>query len=360
MSSGARDVLQRIVDVQAVLHGAGTVSRDALSAIARQAESRSGIQRSVETGCGATTLLLSHLSQHHTVFALDVGGSVANVRRSPLLREGVVSFVEGPSQKTLPLHSFPEKLQLAVIDGPHAYPFPDLEYYYLYPHLDTGSLLVLDDIHVRSIHNLFEFLREDEMFRLEEVVRNTAFFTRTDAPTFDPHGDGWADQRYNARTLFRYDWRSRLKSAMPQKLFRGAAAYRSAKRACAVRILSPRRGEKVSEAGVVHGEAMLGAGEFVWVLARRKGVDGWWPQGDGAAAVADGSWSVQAVYGGPQDSECAFELAAVIVTEIVHERWVRWVEDVKRTGAYPPVQLPTAPHVLAETFQTVHKGASGG
>ena len=35
------------------------------------------------------------------------------------------------------------------------------------------------------------------MFRLLEVVGTTAFFERTSAPPFDPHGDGWWLQNFN-------------------------------------------------------------------------------------------------------------------------------------------------------------------
>ncbi|HLH01103.1 MAG TPA: class I SAM-dependent methyltransferase [Bryobacteraceae bacterium] len=357
------EVLKDILEVQAILHGAGTVSREALSAIARHTSIRSRIRRSVETGCGATTLLLSHLSEHHTAFALDIGGSIVNVRRSPLLREGVVSFVEGPSQRTLPQHHFDEKLQLAVIDGPHAYPFPDLEYYCLYPHLETGALLVLDDIHIRSINNLFKFLCSDEMFRLDEVVKTTAFFTRTEAPTFDPIGDGWRQQRYNARTLLRYDWRSTLGGILPRRVLRRLAAYRHAKEQgrpkSIVQIISPRHGEHVGHAGVVRGRAALDTGVYLWVLAHRKDVSGWWPQGGGPVGVTDDSWSVQVNYGGPQDAGCQFEVAALAVKQVVHERWMEWIQNVKNTGLFPPVPLPTAPHVIAESFVTIYKNADG-
>jgi hypothetical protein len=222
-------VLQQVLELRVMLHGAGSLSAHALSAIARHASTRR-IQHSAETGCGATTLLLSHMSENHTVFALDIGDSLSSVRRSALLRPEVVTFIEGPSQRTLPKHHFSEKLQLALIDGPHAYPFPDLEYYFLYPHLDRGALLILDDIQIRSIHNLFDFLRSDGMFRLDEVVRSTAFFTRTDASTFDPMGDGWPQQAYNARTLTRYDWRWKVKSALPRSLARRLEAFRRGRR----------------------------------------------------------------------------------------------------------------------------------
>src|SRR4029078_1508493 len=125
----------------------------------------------------------SHLSSSHHVFAVDDGSSISQVRQSPLFRSENVTFIEGPTQITLPQHRFTEKLQLVLIDGPHGYPFPDLEYYFLYPHLETGALLILDDIHIPTIPNLFQFLRRDAMFELDEVVQTTAFLTRTSAPT---------------------------------------------------------------------------------------------------------------------------------------------------------------------------------
>lgn len=208
------EIVRRISEVSPGLHGAGTISARALKAIARNARMRR-IHHSVETGSGGSTLLFSHLSDHHTVFALDSGNSITNVRQSQLLRPDVVTFVEGPTQVTLPRYPFVEKLQLVLIDGPHAYPFPDLEYYFLYPHLATGALLIIDDIHIRTVHNLFEFLRRDAMFRLDEVFRTTAFFTRTEAPTFDPFGDGWWLQNWNAKPLFRYLWKRKLWNLLP-------------------------------------------------------------------------------------------------------------------------------------------------
>jgi len=355
------EIREQILEVQPILHGAGTVSADALRAIAKHAGSRN-IRHSVETGCGATTLLLSHLSEEHTVFALDIGGSVASVRRSPLLRKGVVSFIDGPSQRTLPQKYFAKKLQLALIDGPHAYPFPDLEYYFLYPHLDVGALLILDDIQIRSVHNLFEVLRRDRMFRLDEVVRTTAFFTRTDAPTFDPLGDGWRQQRYNERTLLRYDWRSRLASVLPRSVLRSLDGHRhrpsQSRRECSVEILSPRPAQRVAEIGIVEGRATFSPGAYLWVLAHRKDVEGWWPQGGGPVSVANDSWTVQVNYGGPEDAGLPFEIAAVLVTRAVHEHWLEWVQAVKETGEFPPVRLPMPAAVLAEAYRTVQKELS--
>jgi hypothetical protein len=352
------ELLEKILEVRATLHAAGAISADALAAIARHANART-VRNSVETGCGATTLLLSHLSQNHTAFALDVGSSVANVRRSPLLQPGVVSFIEGPSQHTLPRHRFPENLQLALIDGPHAYPFPDLEYYFLYPHLDAGALLIVDDIQIRSIHNLFDFLRRDAMFRLDDVVRTTAFFTRTGVPTFDPTGDGWSRQRYNEHALLRYEWKSKLASVLPASIGRRLDGLRYRLRhggsGCSVEITSPAAGRRVAEAGIVEGAVVLSGDAHLWVLVHRKDVAGWWPQGDGAVPVSQSPWSAPVKYGGIEDAGYDFEIAAVVVRRPVHERWLEWVQSVRETGSYPPVQLPGAGALLAEARRIVTK-----
>jgi hypothetical protein len=355
------DILRAILEVAPGLHGAGALSAGALEAIARHARGRE-IRHSAETGAGASTLLFSHLSRRHTVFALDGGsGSVANVRRSALLRPDAVTFVEGPTQVTLPGHRFEEKLQLVLIDGPHAYPFPDLEYYYLYPHLAPGALLILDDIHIRTVHNLFRFLREDAMFRRDEVVGTTAFFTRTEAPAFDALGDGWIRQNYNARPLLRYAWKQRVGSLAPEparrawlRLKRGMAARAGA---ASVTILAPHSGEVVGAAGTVEGTATAPADGHLWVLVHRRDVDGWWPQGGGPALLDGGKWSAPVKYGDPGDAGSEFEIAALIVGRPTHDLWLDWVARIQETGEFPPVHLPPAGFVLGEAYRTVRRAS---
>src|SRR5690348_14413340 len=113
MEDSLPKLLRDVIVAQQTLHAAGTLSAAALAALVRHASART-IFNSAETGCGATTVLLSHLSRNHTVFSLNVGGSVANVRRSPLLRGETVTFVEGPSQSTLAAHQFSGTLQLVL------------------------------------------------------------------------------------------------------------------------------------------------------------------------------------------------------------------------------------------------------
>jgi methyltransferase family protein len=180
-------------------HAFGCCGSAPLRAIAILGRARR-IIHSAETGVGKSTLLLSHVSQHHTVFALDDTGwanSLAQARASSLLKREAVDFVIGPTQETLPRHKFVDRLQLVLIDGPHGYPFPELEYYFFYPHLDEDALLIIDDIHIPTIFRLFSFLREEGMFDFLGVASTTAFFRRNSAPLFNPVGDGWRWQNYN-------------------------------------------------------------------------------------------------------------------------------------------------------------------
>ncbi len=68
----------------------------------------------------------------------------------------------------------------------------------MYPQLREGAWLIIDDIHIPTVCRFFEFLKEEEMFMLVQVVRTTAIFRRTAAPVFSPVSDGWWLQRYNA------------------------------------------------------------------------------------------------------------------------------------------------------------------
>ncbi len=210
-------LLAGIVRAAPTLHTAGPLaSPRVLKALVRLLGAQP-VHHSLETGSGVTTLLFSHLSDDHVVFALDGGsGSIQNVKTSPFFNAASTSFVEGPTQKTLPLYRARHRLQAALLDGPHAFPFPFLEYYYVYPLLEERALLVIDDIHIRSVHDLYMFLRGDDMFDLLEVIERTAFFRRTCAPIFDPLSDGWWLQGYNRRLLMRFTWYERLRESTPE------------------------------------------------------------------------------------------------------------------------------------------------
>jgi hypothetical protein len=100
---------------------------------------------------------------------------------------------------TVPRHSFTRPLDFVLIDGPHGFPFAQLEYFFFYQHIRKDGILVVDDIHIPTIRQMYDVLRDDRMWLHIEDVLTTAFFRRTAAPLFDPYGDGWERQQFNQR-----------------------------------------------------------------------------------------------------------------------------------------------------------------
>jgi hypothetical protein len=147
---------------------------------------------------------------------MDQAGSLAQVRASPLLRGASVQLIEGPTQLTLRAYAPEAPLDAVLLDGPHGYPFPELEYYAVYPHLRTGALLIIDDLVIPTVKHMYSILRVDDMFDEIVVVGNTGFLRRTAAPTFDPLGDGHWLQGYNRRLPIR----ARLRGNLPPALKR--------------------------------------------------------------------------------------------------------------------------------------------
>ena len=200
-------------------HASGPLDESVLQRIAQFCKGYGTIAHSVETGAGKSTLFFSQISMHHTVFAIDIGKSLTKVKQSDLLRDGGVEFVEGPTQTTVPAYPFNNKFDIVLIDGPHGYPFPDLEYYYFYPHISTGGLLIVDDINIPSIKRMVQIIKSDDMFHCLDVVGKTMFFERTESRLFDPLADGWWEQGYNKPYLYRTKRLERIKQKMPVSVF---------------------------------------------------------------------------------------------------------------------------------------------
>lgn len=179
-------------------HDSGNLGPQVLERIKFHAE-RVGTRSSAETGCGFSTILLSNIAERHTCFTIAAGNSLALVQDAQHLNRENVNFIVGPSQLTLPRFSFQDPLDFVLIDGTHGFPFAHLDYYFLHPQIRRGGMLLIDDIHIPTCGQLYEVLKEDKMWRHVEDVVFTAFFERTDAPLFDPHGDNWFMQGFNKK-----------------------------------------------------------------------------------------------------------------------------------------------------------------
>lgn len=187
-------------------HGGGAFPSERLQRLEELLPSR--LARTAETGCGKSTILFSNLSSSHHVFALDDTGeedsSVMFYRLNPNTIIANIHEVFGPTQATLFNHQHDDSYDCVLIDGPHGWPFPELEYMLFYPNIRAGGYLILDDVNIPTIGRMADIIAEDAMWHLVEIVGNgTALFQRTETPIFDPHGDGWWLQNYNRRRVSR-------------------------------------------------------------------------------------------------------------------------------------------------------------
>jgi hypothetical protein len=202
----------------ALVERAGSFHRwDAMAPAALEGILRRGpFGLSAETGCGGSTIILSHASERHVAFAIEGGSrTITGLRGHGDLRAENVTFVEGETRETLPGYRFENPLDLVLLDGPHAYPLPQFEFACLFPHIRRGGWLVLDDIQIPSVYELFRFLKSESAVVLEEVAVRTAFFRRLEAVESGP--DGWELQGMNRRTVLRYSWRDRLRRALGRR-----------------------------------------------------------------------------------------------------------------------------------------------
>ena len=127
--------------------------------------------RTAETGCGASTILFAHHSNEHHVYAFDdtaIPNSSVNYAKSfTAFKDDTVKWHFGPTQHTLIKSPPSGKFDVVLIDGPHCYPWPEFEYSFFYHLLNEDGFMIIDDIHIPTIRNMFSVLCEDDKFYLD-------------------------------------------------------------------------------------------------------------------------------------------------------------------------------------------------
>lgn len=161
------------------------------------AELRPG-QVTIETGCGASTVVFAAAGTIHTA----ISPSPEEHRRVRVYCEehGIehshVQFVEGPSDAVLPGMDGIE-FDCALIDGAHSFPYPIVDWHFLRTRLRTGATLVVDDVPVPAVGVLFRHLARDPAWKLRGIVDNrTALFRKV---RDEPPEDAWSSQPFNLR-----------------------------------------------------------------------------------------------------------------------------------------------------------------
>ena len=160
--------------------------------------------RTLETGTGASTIVFAASGASHTAIspARDEHERIARYCAERGISLGAVRFVAEPSHVALVRSWTAEPLDVVLLDGAHAFPYPILDWFWTAPHLRVGGQLLVDDAHLASVNVLVRFLRRDPAWRLEGALGyRTVRFTRVreSAGEFD-----WLGSAFDRRARFDY------------------------------------------------------------------------------------------------------------------------------------------------------------
>jgi len=148
---------------------------------------------SLETGAGLSTMLLAAAAGVH--HCITPSSAEVEVLRTAIadrgLTAGRVTFHVDRSDRALP--RLDADLDLVLIDGGHAYPTPQIDWYYAGGRLRPGGLLYVDDLQLPAVEQLAAFLQRDPRWRL---LRRTAKWGVWRRESEGELAEEWTDQRF--------------------------------------------------------------------------------------------------------------------------------------------------------------------
>jgi predicted O-methyltransferase YrrM len=193
------DVVQRLLTDRPSFHLGGEARWDALpqtlEMIRRSA--RHG-DSTIEVGAGASTVVFAASGACHTAISPNPAEHqrVRDYCRRIGVDESRISFVTGLSEDVLPsLLGRDRTLEVAFIDGAHSFPFPMIDWYYISRSLKVGGRLLLDDIPIPAVAQIFRHMRLEHNWRLDGVFDDRAAAFTLLAP---PGPEVWAQQAFNS------------------------------------------------------------------------------------------------------------------------------------------------------------------
>ena len=125
----------------------------------------------LETGAGASTIVFAAGGAEHeavTPSQDEADRILAECERREISTENL-TFRIGSSADVLRDWE-PRELDLVLVDGAHAFPYPTLDWWYLAPHLRNGGLMLLDDAYMPPVAAVVDHVRHSTAWRLEQPV----------------------------------------------------------------------------------------------------------------------------------------------------------------------------------------------
>jgi predicted O-methyltransferase YrrM len=177
----------------------------------------------LETGAGASTIVFAARGAHHE--AVTPSAEEAERILHECDRRGIstvnLTFRIGSSADVLRDWD-PRPLDLALVDGAHAFPYPTLDWWFLAPHVKLGGLMLLDDAYMPPVAAVVEHCRSSAAWRMEEPI---SFRTAAIRKLADETIDGeWKGRRMSFAYL---PPRRRAVAAVRQRVFSTKAGLKA-------------------------------------------------------------------------------------------------------------------------------------
>ena len=127
--------------------------------------------KTLETGSGISTLAFALRQAEHIAITPNANEveSIRTYAAANQISLDRVEFVIEPSDRYLP-RCEAEDLDLVLIDGKHAFPWPIIDWFFTAGKRKQNGLVVLDDLQMSSVSMLGDFLREDPRWQLERTL----------------------------------------------------------------------------------------------------------------------------------------------------------------------------------------------
>jgi hypothetical protein len=166
--------------------------------------------KTLETGSGISTLAFALRQTRHIAITPNANEveSIRNYAAANQISLDRVEFVIEPSDRYLP-RCEAEDLDLVLIDGKHAFPWPIIDWFFTAEKLKQNGIVVLDDLQMSSVSMLGDFLREDPRWQLERSFGRRTLVLKKISPSV--HDVAWHMQPYITR---RYGRKAKLLNAL--------------------------------------------------------------------------------------------------------------------------------------------------
>ena len=168
----------------------------------------------LETGAGLSTLVFALGGTRHTCITPDESEveAIRSYAESQSIDLSRTRFLVNSSDRCLPKEE-PPPLDLVLIDGKHAFPWPTIDWFYSSEALKPGGIIVVDDANIPSVGYLCQFMCEDPRWTLLRQFDETTFFFQKGSDDLRGvawHMQPWVTRRYRPRTAWKsVIWRLR-------------------------------------------------------------------------------------------------------------------------------------------------------